>query len=420
VTAAGPAATRIIGAISVIAGIVLGGAATPAAAAEYPSWDDVLAAQANETTKQSEISSIQGLISSLGADVTAAQERSAQLGADYEVAQEEFDTALFRSDELRAQADAAQIVSDASSRQAGQFAALLARSGDNGLSMALLLSESGTADSLLYQLGTMSKITESSTQVYRQAAQDANTAAALTNQADVAATELESLAGEAARVRDEAIAAQQTVEDALAAQQANQADLEAQLAVLTENRTATEADYNAGVAARAAAEAAAAAARAAAAAEAAEAAAAAGQPVATASGWSSPFPGAFSTDEYGMRVNPVDGGYRLHAGLDLAYNGGTCGAPVYAAAAGEVTFAGPNGGLGNNVQVGHGGGVTTSYAHNTSVIVGRGESVVAGQILAYAGTTGNSTGCHLHFETRVSGNPQDPRAFMADRGVGFG
>jgi murein DD-endopeptidase MepM/ murein hydrolase activator NlpD len=393
-----------------------------AAAAEYPSWEDVLAAQANETTKQAEIGNLQGLISNLSGEVLSAQERSAQLGADYEIAQERFDTALFRADELRAQADAAQAVADASAEQAGRFAALLSRSGGGELSMTLLLSESGDADSLLYQLGTMSKITESSSQVYRQAAQDTNTAAALTDQADVAAGELESLAGEAARVRDEAIAAQQAVEDALEAQQANQADLEAQLAVLTENRTATEADYNAGVAARAAAEAAAAAARAAAAAAAAEAAAGAGagQPVESTSGWSSPFPGAFSTDEYGMRVNPVDGGYRLHAGLDLAYNGGTCGAPVYAAAAGEVTFAGPNGGLGNNVQVGHGGGVTTSYAHNTSLVVGRGESVAAGQILAYAGTTGNSTGCHLHFETRVGGNSQDPRAFMADRGVGFG
>ncbi len=413
------ARTRLLAVVLTASAIVGGGMAAPTAAAEYPSWEDVLAAQANETTKQAEIGNLQSLISNLSAEVVSAQERSAQLGADYEIAQERFDTALFRSDELRAQAVAAQATADASAQQAGRFAALLSRSGGGGLSMTLLLSESGDADSLLYQLGTMSKITESSSQVYRQAAQDTNTAAALTDQADVAAGELESLAREAARVRDEAIAAQQAVEDALEAQQANQADLEAQLAVLTENRTATEADYNAG-AARAAAEAAAAAARAAAAAAAAEAAAGAGQPVAGTSGWSSPFPGAFSTDEYGMRVNPVDGGYRLHAGLDLAYNGGTCGAPVYAAAAGEVTFAGPNGGLGNNVQVGHGGGVTTSYAHNTSLVVGRGESVAAGQILAYAGTTGNSTGCHLHFETRVGGNPQDPRAFMADRGVGFG
>lgn len=414
------ARTRLLAVVLTASAIVGGGMAAPATAAEYPSWEDVLAAQANETTKQAEIGTLQGLISNLSAEVVSAQERSTQLGAAYEIAQERFDTALFRSDELRAQADAAQATADTSAQQAGRFAALLSRSGGGGLSMTLLLSESGDADTLLYQLGTMSKITQSSSQVYRQAAQDTNTAAALTDQADVAAGELESLAEEAARVRDEAIAAQQAVEDALEAQQANQADLEAQLAVLTENRTATEADYNAGVAARAAAEAAAAAARAAAAAAAAEAATAAGQPVASTSGWSSPFPGAFSTDEYGMRVNPVDGGYRLHAGLDLAYNGGTCGAPVYAAAAGEVTFAGPNGGLGNNVQVGHGGGVTTSYAHNTSLVVGRGESVAAGQILAYAGTTGNSTGCHLHFETRVGGNPQDPRAFMADRGVGFG
>ncbi|WP_440711699.1 peptidoglycan DD-metalloendopeptidase family protein [Herbiconiux sp. YIM B11900] len=410
----------LLGALAVAIAVIVSGAASAAAAAEYPSWEDVLAAQANESIKQNEIANIQSLISGLTADVIAAQERSIQLGTEYQIAQDNFDTALFRAEQLRSQADAAQAVANTSSRQAGQFAALLARSGDSGLSMALLLSKSSDADNLLYQLGTMSKITESSSQVYRQATRDKNTAASLADQATVAAAIRESLAQEATLLRDEAIAAQQAVEDALSAQQAYQADLEAQLAVLTENRAATEVDYNAGVAARAAAEAAASAARSAAAAEAAAAAATAGQPVATASGWFSPFPGAFSTDEYGMRVNPVDGGYRLHAGLDLAYNGGTCGAPVYAAAAGQVTFAGPNGGLGNNVQIGHGGGVTTSYAHNTTVIVGRGEAVVAGQVVAYAGTTGNSTGCHLHFETRVSGDPQDPRAFMAARGVAFG
>lgn len=404
----------------VLAAVVGGGAAAPSFAAEYPSWDDVVVAQASESTKQEQIANIRGLISGLASDVVVAEELAAQRGGEYDVAQENFDTAQFQAGQLQAQADAAQAVADASSRQAGQFAAYLARSGGNSLSTTLLLSDSGDADTLLYQLGTISKVTRTSSQMYAQATQDTNTAAALTDQATVAAAALESLAQDAERIRDEAIAAQQAVEDALAAQQSYQADLEAQLAVLTENRAATEADYNAGVAARAAAEAAAEAARAASAAAASAVAEAAGQPVTTDSGWASPFPGACSTDEYGMRVNPVDGGYRLHAGLDLAYNNGTCGAPVYAASAGQVTFSGLSGGLGNNIQISHGGGITTSYSHNTSLVVSRGDSVAAGQLIAYAGTTGNSTGCHVHFETRVSGDPQNPRTFMADRGVTFG
>jgi murein DD-endopeptidase MepM/ murein hydrolase activator NlpD len=431
----GPWSLRhLLGSITVTVALVATGSvlAAPAYADEYPTWDDVQAAQANESSKQSEIQNIQDLIAALRDATAAAQALSIQRGTEYQEAQTKFDTAAFKADELDAQAAAAQTTADASIKQAGQLAALMAKSGGNGLSVNLFTSESSDADGLLYQLGAMSQLTGSASKLYATAEQDKNTAQSLTDQAVVARDALQALAEEAEAARDEAIAAQQSLEESLSAQQTHEVELETQLAVLTQNRQATEADYNAGVEARRIAEEkrkeeerAAAAASAAAAAAAAAASGGGGGggssnagPVA--SGWASPFPGSYSTDEFGMRVNPVTGAYTLHAGLDLNYNSGTCGAAVYAAAAGQVTLAGYNGGYGNFVEISHGGGISTGYGHNTTLAVSRGEFVAAGDLIAYAGTTGNSTGCHVHFEVRQNGSGINPRPFMADRGVYFG
>jgi murein DD-endopeptidase MepM/ murein hydrolase activator NlpD len=72
------------------------------------------------------------------------------------------------------------------------------------------------------------------------------------------------------------------------------------------------------------------------------------------------------------------------------------------------------------VEISHGGGISTGYGHNTSLAVWNGEFVAAGDLIAYAGTTGNSTGCHVHFEVREGGSGINPRPFMADRGIYFG
>ncbi|KJC65297.1 hypothetical protein TZ00_05405 [Agreia bicolorata] len=422
---------RLLASITVTVALVATGSvlAAPAYADEYPTWEDVQAAQANESTKQSEIQNIQNLIASLRDATAAAESLSIQRGTEYQQAQTKYDTAAFKAGELDSQAAAAQATADASIKQAGQLAALMAKSGGNGLSVNLFTSESSEADGLLYQLGAMSQLTGSASKLYAIAEQDKNTAQSLTDQAVVARDALKSLAEEAEAARNEAIAAQKALEESLAAQQTHEVQLETQLAVLTQNRQATEADYNAGVEARRVAEEARKAAERQAAADAAAAAVAGGGgggggdssgPGPVSSGWASPFPGSYSTDEYGMRTNPVTGSYTLHAGLDLNYNSGTCGAPVYAAAAGQVSYAGYNGGYGNFVEINHGGGVRTGYGHNTSLNVGSGQYVAAGEIIAFAGTTGNSTGCHVHFEVRVDGDPINPRPFMADRGVYFG
>lgn len=100
---------------------------------------------------------------------------------------------------------------------------------------------------------------------------------------------------------------------------------------------------------------------------------------------------------------------RMHEGIDIAVPSGT---PVAAAASGTVIYAGWQGGYGNIVIVDHGGGIATAYGHNTRVAVSSGQSVSQGQIIAYSGSTGHSTGPHVHFEVRVNGSAVDPMGYL--------
>jgi murein DD-endopeptidase MepM/ murein hydrolase activator NlpD len=100
---------------------------------------------------------------------------------------------------------------------------------------------------------------------------------------------------------------------------------------------------------------------------------------------------------------------RMHEGIDIAVGSGT---PVVASASGTVIVAGWMGGYGNLVVVDHGNGIATAYGHNTSVAVGLGQSVAQGQVIAYSGSTGHSTGPHVHFEVRVNGGAVDPLGYL--------
>jgi murein DD-endopeptidase MepM/ murein hydrolase activator NlpD len=100
---------------------------------------------------------------------------------------------------------------------------------------------------------------------------------------------------------------------------------------------------------------------------------------------------------------------RMHEGVDIAVSNGT---PVVAAKAGVVIVAGWMGGYGNLVVVDHGDGVATAYGHNTSVTVGVGQQVAQGQLIAYSGNTGHSTGPHVHFEVRINGGAVDPMGYL--------
>ena len=101
---------------------------------------------------------------------------------------------------------------------------------------------------------------------------------------------------------------------------------------------------------------------------------------------------------------------RMHEGIDIAASSGT---PIRAAAAGTVIYAGWLGGYGNLVAIDHGGGISTAYGHQSSIAVGGGAYVGQGQVIGYVGSTGHSTGPHLHFEVRVNGVPQDPLGYLS-------
>ncbi len=94
-----------------------------------------------------------------------------------------------------------------------------------------------------------------------------------------------------------------------------------------------------------------------------------------------------------------------------------CGSGIYAASAGVVTMAWPYSGFGNYVRIDHGGGVQTSYAHMSRIFVRAGQRVSAGETVGAEGETGNSFGCHLHFEVYVHGSAVDPQPFMRARGI---
>jgi murein DD-endopeptidase MepM/ murein hydrolase activator NlpD len=124
--------------------------------------------------------------------------------------------------------------------------------------------------------------------------------------------------------------------------------------------------------------------------------------------WVRPSRGAL-TSGYGPRWG------RMHRGIDF---GAPYGSPIYAAAAGHVSFAGAEGGYGRLVTIRHAGGITTAYGHMSRIVVRRGQRVSAGQVIAYVGSEGRSTGPHLHFEVRRGGAYLNPVPFLRARDIG--
>lgn len=125
-------------------------------------------------------------------------------------------------------------------------------------------------------------------------------------------------------------------------------------------------------------------------------------------GWTWPTGGRPGSG-FGQRLHPILGYYRMHNGMDI---GGAMGAEIWAAHDGLIQSAGWNGGYGNTVIVAHGESTTTLYAHMSSFAVSPGQYVTAGQVIGYVGSTGLSTGPHLHFEVRISGVPVNPRPYL--------
>lgn len=120
------------------------------------------------------------------------------------------------------------------------------------------------------------------------------------------------------------------------------------------------------------------------------------------------------SSSFGWRRNPVTGRHSMHEGLDFAAPKGT---PIMAASGGVVVQAKKVSGYGNMVEIDHGNGLLTRYAHASSLLVKPGDLVEKGQLVARVGSTGRSTGSHLHFEVRMAGYPLDPTLFLASPGT---
>ncbi|MGW9158875.1 peptidoglycan DD-metalloendopeptidase family protein [Microbacterium sp. NPDC055665] len=411
-----------LGVLSVVALSAFGisNGVSAAYAASYPSWDDVQRAKSSEAAKAAEVTRIEGLIQSLTQKVAETQAVAKATADEFYEAQQKYFAAATEADSLQAKADEQSAKADESAKKAGQVAAQLYRNGGDDTSLELLFTGSAdNADELLARLGTMDKLFEYNQSVYDDAVAARNSAQSMSDQAVVARDERDRLQKIA---EEKMVVAQQAADAAQAAldeQSANLATMQAQLAALKDATAKTVEAYKVGVAIeekkrkeR----------------EAREAAAAAagngggggggGGGSQGSGGWCRPHGGGKSSG-YGPRsqqCGPQGCSSSFHYGTDFA-NG--CGAAIYAAQSGTVDYAGYNGGYGNYIRIQHGGGIGTGYAHirNGGIVVRSGQWVRSGQVIAYAGNTGRSFGCHLHFEVYQNGNAVNPVQFLARRGV---
>ncbi|QIS46256.1 peptidoglycan DD-metalloendopeptidase family protein [Clavibacter capsici] len=413
-------------------GLLLGlGVPSAQAAEEYPTWSEVQAARSSEQATTDQVTRITSLISGLSAEVEAATALALQRSDEHAAAVDALDEATGELEALQTKAEKAQAEADDAKRQVGQLVAQLARSGGGGdVSLRLFTSGGEDADALLARMGTATKLADRQDTAFTAAVTSARTAESLGKQASVAKEALAALAADAEAKLQEASAAQARADQALAEQEARSSELQAQLTTLRDSRISVEEGFAIGERKRqeeAAAEARRQAEARAAAAAAAAAANAAARPPAnaprppssggqSASGWTMPIRSYGSYQSYGMRLHPILGYWRLHAGDDF---GAGCGTPIYATAAGTVQFAGGSSGFGNAITLNHGGGVTSVYGHMYSygVMVRTGQTVQAGQQIGAVGSAGLSTGCHLHFEIRQGGVATSPMPFLRNRGV---
>ena len=415
---------RLVAGFAVVAialtGQVVVSTPQPAFAADYPTWQEVQAAKADTAAGAAAVTQITALIAELAANVEATRLEAERRTEELFVAQQKYDDAVQRAATIQAEADASAAEAAEAERNAGQVAAQLYRAGgsDLGVNLFLEAGNSGTTDVLLSKLGNMSKMVERTSGIYEAAQEKGNSAQALSDQAAVARGEREKLRIAAEEALAAAQAAQAAAEAALAESEARKIELDQQLKFLKDAEAKTTAAYQEGERVRKAEE---------------ERrrkeeerrrqeAIKNGSPgTVVTSGWAKPAYGWISGN-YGPRQVICGGGYcsnSFHYATDLATG---CDAPIYAANSGTVTYAGWSGSYGNFIKIDHGGGISTGYAHIRpgGLFVGYGQWVSAGQQIAASGTTGASTGCHLHFEVYDGWSRINPVPFMANRGVYLG
>jgi len=373
--------------------------AIAAPAQDFPSWDDVQAAKRDEASAKAQLDSLKQSIASAQVEVDRTQAEAEKRGNEYAAAESAFDQQAIVTENVRAQADAARSDAEKARLESTQLIANLAKQGTGDDITAGLLGDTGDADGYLYRMGAMQKVSQHSDAVYTNALQLQKTADSLAEQEAVAEAKLDELRKDAQAkleiAQQTATEAQQKFDEL----QAAKAKAEALVAYLTDKREVTEADYLEGLRQQ-------------------WGSGAAGE--VSASGWARPAAG-YITSNFGWRIDPVNGSRAFHTGVDLA--GGGCGAPIYAAHAGTVVYAGWYGSWGNYIRIDNGDGTSTAYGHIMPGGIGVhiGQQVGPGQLIAKVGTTGHSTGCHLHYIVRVNGETLvDPVPFMRNQGITLG
>ncbi len=239
---------RPVGAVAFVVStsvLVTLGVVGPASADNYPTWDQVLAAQQDEAATKAEIATIETVLAGLQSQADALGREAERKNEAYNVAREDLAAASLTAKDLRAQlADAERRAAD-SSRRAGQLMAQLARTGGGSVTLDLIFK--ANPDNLLSSLGTVSKLSEQASAIYRQASQDANLAKALGAQADIAEKKRAELALAAHKAHDLAQAAADAALTKVNDQKAAADTMYAQLATLKGTTATLEAGYQAGL-----------------------------------------------------------------------------------------------------------------------------------------------------------------------------
>ena len=388
--------------VSALVAVVSLAATNPSAAyaTTYPTWADVVAARSSEAAAAAEATKIRADLASLNSELTTANADASAAAAAAGVAEHSYVLAQDKQQTLLLQEQDAAARAKKSTQEIAGYASQLARgpSGGGGWSTISLLLNGKSAGQLLNDLGAVGQVSTEENALLQKALSDQNSVKQLTALATAQAhiLDIQKQAADAAKAKAAAAAA--ALEIAVTAEVVHQQALTIELAALTTNYAMTSAQYEAGVAA-------------------ANSAGEAG--VVDAQGWARPTVGVI-TSPWGFRYDPAQGfAWAMHYGDDIADG---CLQPIYAAAAGTVTYAGVFSDYGHYILINHGGGISTAYGHIASgeTFVHVGQSVQAGQNIARTGSTGASTGCHLYFAVSVNGSWTDPVPFMRARGITLG
>lgn len=405
----------VLGAALLVSGAVFGGQAgmdQAQAVSGLPTWDDVQAAKRNASAAAAKVKEIKELIAQSEDELTRLRNASAEALTRAQKAEQALQDAAAKSTLLDSQAKQSRKEAKAATKQASSLVSQMYRSGGVDRSLELFLETDGdTADALLENLASIEKATERNTAVSEKAEQAKNTAESLGEQAKVARAERKKLKDKRDREYTAAAEAAAAQQEKVNAQQDRQDVLRAQLAALEDKKSKTVDGYKERLRreeiARKKAE---------------EEAkrrqqqqnngGGGGGGGGNNNGGGGGGGGGGAGGNNGW-IRPVNGGwistyylgYPGHYAVDIAE---ACYTPIYAARGGTVSFLGWGGNYGNFTAIDHGGGYTTRYAHQSRFAVSYGQHVSQGQLIGYVGTTGNSTGCHLHYEVLINGVFQNP------------